>query len=187
MRRALRIVGLLSVAAWGTLVGHAVTYLLEGRALADGRHGYFSPVLEIVFAVAALSGAVVVARAIRASGDRRVRETPSLPVLPSLPAFWMMLATLQVAGFAALESIEGNPPDAFGWCVEVVTALVVAVALTLFLGFVERCAAAIAATYHGRARGLSPIRLRAAARPPLQLAVCAGIHRFKRPPPLVID
>jgi hypothetical protein len=182
MRRALRIAGLLSVAAWGTLVGHAVTYLLEGRALADGRHGYFSPLLEIVFAATALSCVILVVRAMRASGDRRVRETPSLPV------FWMILATLQVAGFAVLESIEGNAPDAFGWCVEVMIALVVAVAVTLFLGVVERCVAAIAATYHALARNHhSPIRLSATApRPSLQLAACAGIHRFKRPPPIVI-
>lgn len=181
MRRALKIAGLLSVAAWGTLIGHAVTYLLEGRTLADGPHVYFSLALEIVFAAAALSCVVLVVRAMQASGDRRVRETPSLPV------FWIVLAALQVAGFAALESIEGNGPDAFGWSVEVMIALVLAVAVTLFLGFVERCVAAFAATYHERARSYSAIRLPATAPwPPLRLAVCAGIHRFKRPPPIAV-
>jgi hypothetical protein len=182
MRRGLGISGLLSVAAFAMLVGHAVTYLLEGRTLADGRHGYFAPLLEIVFASVALSCVVLIVRAMRAREGDRVSETPSLPVL------WMTLATLQVVGFAALESLEGNAPDAAGWGVEVIVALIVAVGVALFLGFVERCILAIATTYLGRERNhRSTTGLRAAGvRSPLQLAVCAGVHRFKRPPPIVI-
>ncbi len=182
MRRALGITGLLSVAAFGTLVGHAVTYLLEGRTLTDGRHGYFAPLLEIVFASVALSCVVLVVRAMRAHEGRRVHETPSLPVL------WMMLAALQIIGFAALESIEGNAPDAAGWGVEVIIALVAAVAVALFLGFVERCTLAAMATYLRREQNRSgTLRLRATAiRSPLQLAISIGIYRFKRPPPIAI-
>jgi hypothetical protein len=182
MRWALRIAGLLSVAACGTLVGHALTYLLEGRTIADGRHGYFSPLLEIVFAAAAISFVILVVRALRASGDDRVCATPPLWL------FWVTIATIQVAGFAALESLEGNAPDMFGWCVEVLVALVVVVAVSLFLGFVERCVFAIAAPYASRARyNGNAIRLLAAGPgPAVLLAICVGIHRFKRPPPLAI-
>lgn len=181
MRWALRIAGLLSVAACGTLVGHALTYLFEGRTLADGRHGYFSPLLEIVFAAAALSFVIFVVRALRASGDRSVCGTPPLP------AFWVLLATMQVAGFAALEALEGNAPDTFGWCVEVLVALLVAVGISLFLGLVERCVLAIAAAYGDRARrhdGRIPPRTDAPGSA-LRLAFCIGVHRFQRPPPIV--
>jgi hypothetical protein len=183
MRRALRIAGLLSVAACGTLVGHALTYLLEGRTVADGRHGYFSPLLEIVCAMAALSFVVVAVRALRASGDARVCATPPLAV------FWAIVATIQVAGFAALESFEGNAPDTFGWCVEILVALLVVIGVSLFLGLVERCVIAIAATYAMRARrhdtviSMQPAALGSAAR----LAFSIGIHRFKRPPPIAIS
>jgi hypothetical protein len=182
VRRALGISGLLSVAAFGTLVGHALTYLLEGRTLTDGRHGYFALLAEIVFASVALSCVVLVVRALRTREDRRPRDMPSLPVL------WAVLATLQVAGFAALESIEGNAPDVAGWGLEVVVALVIAVGVALFLGLVGRCILGITTTYIGRERTHhSVLTLRAAAvRSPLQLTVCAGVHRFKRPPPIVI-
>jgi hypothetical protein len=181
MRRALGICGLLSVAAFGTLVGHVVTYLLEGRTLADGRHGYFAALLEFVFAAVAVYGVVLVARAMSANKDRRVRHTPSLHVL------WMTLAALQVGGFALLESAEGNAPDAAGWAVELIVALVAAVGVALFLGFVEGCILAIAATYLRRVRSDRGARLRVApAASSLQLMVCAGIHRFKRPPPIAV-
>jgi hypothetical protein len=182
VRRALGISGLLSVAALGTLAGHALTYLLEGRTLADGRHGYFALLVEIVFASVALSGVVLVVRALRTREDRGPREMPSLPVL------WTMLATLQVVGFAALESVEGNAPDVAGWGLEAIVALVIAVGVALFLGFVERCILGITTTYVGRERShRSVLTFRAATvRSPLQLTVCAGVHRFKRPPPIGI-
>jgi hypothetical protein len=182
VRRALGISGLLSVAAFGTLLGHALTYLLEGRTLTDGRHGYFALLVEIVFASVTLSGVVLVVRALRTREDRGPREMPSLAVL------WPVLATLQVVGFAALESIEGTAPDVAGWGLEVAVALVIAVGVALFLGFVERCVLGIATMYVARERShRSVLTFRAATvRSPLQLTVCAGIHRFKRPPPIAV-
>lgn len=182
MRRALGISGLLSVAAFGTLVGHALTYLLERRTLADGRHGYFALLVEIVCASVALSCVVLVVRAMKIRNGRRLHETLSLPVL------WMLLATLQVAGFAGLESVEGNAPDVTGWGLEVLVALVVAVAVALFLGFVARCILGTGATYLERERSHRGVMASRASgvRSPLQLTICAGVHRFKRPPPIII-
>jgi len=182
MRQALRIAGLLSVAACGTLVGHALTYLLEGRTVADGRHGYFSPLLETVFAAATLSFVVIAVRALRASRNARVCATPTLP------AFWVIVATMQVVGFAALESFEGNAPDIFGWSVEIVVALLVIVGVSVFLGLVERCAIAIAATYARRARRYDNVLSMRPLAPgtSVRLALLIGIHRFQRPPPIAI-
>ena len=181
MRRGLGIGGLLGVAACGTLIGHALTYVLEGRTAADGRHGYFLPVLEIAGASLVLCAVIFIVRATMTQPGRRALGVPSLPFI------WAIVAPLQVAGFVALESIEGNSPDAVGWGVEVLVALIVAIAVSLFLGFVERCVIALAATYLSRVRNDRPLCATVlAVSPSLQLAVSTGVHRFKRPPPIVI-
>jgi hypothetical protein len=182
MRRAFRIAGLLSVAASGTLAGHAVTYLLKGQTLNDGHHGYFSPLLAIAITSVLIFGIVALVRLAAAPVACRAKEVPS-----SLP-LCITLATLQVAGFAGLEFFEGNAPDVFGCGIEALTALAVAVVVLLFFGFAERYIAPAMATYLRRTRkALDAIRRLPTdfVQPPLQLAVCAGICRFKRPPPIV--
>lgn len=179
MRRAFLFVGLLSIAACGTLAGHAVTYLLEGRTMDDGHHGYFSPSLEIALASALLCGMLMAARL--TLSRRRAANPPALPVLSAV------LATLQVAGFVALESWEGNAPDAIGCVVEALTALIVAVIVSLFVAFVERCVTTVAPTYRRRSLDAAPAIRRLSenlVRPSLLLAVCVGVRRFKRPPPI---
>ncbi|GEM_PF-958275 len=181
MRRVLELAGLLSVAACGTLSGHALAYLLEGRSMDDARHGYFTPVLEVAGAALLLCAVLAAARMLAAVSARRGRRTPPLSSL------CVMLAALQVAGFATMEFLEGNPPDPIGCGVEILIALLIAVAVSLVLAFVERCVAPILTTYLRRRSGADTAVRRppvAFVRPPLLLAICAGVRRFKRPPPL---
>lgn len=182
MRRASRITSLLSVAACGTLAGHAATYLLKGRTIDDGHHGYFSPLLAIAVASVLLCSIVVVVRLVIVPSNRAGRGAPS-----SL-AIYVTLATLQVAGFATLEFFEGNAPDVIGCGIEALTALVIAAFVFSFIAFAERYVAPVLITYLRRARNACNAIRRMPAdfvQPPLRLAVCAGICRFKRPPPII--
>lgn len=181
MARGLQAAWVAGVAACGTLLGHAVAYALEGHSLADGHHGYFRPMLEVVLASALLGCALIVGRAITSQGSRR------MPALPPFPRLWFIVASLQIAGFATIELLEGNAPDALGCGVEVLIALLVAVGIKLFCRVVERCARAILYSYAQRLQSPGA----STRRPPIpvdaarSLAVCAGVHRFKRPPPLI--
>jgi hypothetical protein len=182
LRRASGIASLLSVAAFGTLAGHAVTYLLKGRTTDDGHHGYFSPLLAVAIASVLLCGIVAVVRLLTVPSNRAVREAPS-----SL-TFYVTLATLQVAGFAALEFFEGNAPDLIGCGIEALTALAIAAFVFFLSSFAERYVAPVVTTYLRRARNAFNALRRLPAdfvQPPLRLAVCAGICRFKRPPPII--
>src|SRR6516225_9910275 len=129
LRRASRIAGLLSVASCGTLAGHAVTYLLKGRTMDDGHHGYFSTLLAIAIASVLLCGIVAVVRLVAMSSNRAVRRAPFSP------AFYLTLATLQVAGFAALEFFEGNAPDVISCGIEALAAVVIAAFVFFFISF----------------------------------------------------
>lgn len=181
MSRVLRNAWVASIVACGTLIGHTVTYALEGRDLADGRHGYFAPILDVVLASALLACALLVGRVVSSYGIHRVRA------LPSLPRLWLVAAVLQVAGFVTLELLEGNAPDAVGCSVQIVVALLVAVSMTLFWRVVHRYAEALLISYARRTR--SPARPASGLLSPVDavrsLVVRAGVRRFKRPPPQV--
>jgi len=181
LRRAARIAGFLSVAAFGTLAGHVATYLLKGRTMTDGHHGYFSPLLGIAIASVLLCSIVAVVRLVIVPSNRGVREVRS-PL-----AFFVALATLQVAGFAALEFLEGNAPDVTGCGIEALTALAIAASVFFFMSVAERYVAPALTTYLCRTRNACNAVKRLPAdfvQPPLRLAVCAGVSRFKRPPPV---
>jgi drug/metabolite transporter (DMT)-like permease len=149
--------------------------------MSDGHHGYFSPLLAIAIASLLLCLIAVLRLAI-VPGNRAARGTPS-----SL-ALYVTLAALQVAGFAALEFVEGNPPDAIGCGIEALTALVIASLVFFFISFAQRYVAPVVTTYLRRAlNACNAIRRLPVdfVQPPLRLAVCAGICRFKRPPPII--
>ena len=146
----------------------------------DGHHGYFSPLLSVAIASVLLCSIVAVVRLVTVPGNRAVREARS-----SL-GFYVMLPMLQVAGFAALEFFEGNAPDVLGCGIEALTALVIATFVLFFISFAERYVAPIVTTYLRRTQSAYDAITRLPAdfvQPPLRLAVCAGICRFKRPPP----
>ena len=148
----------------------------------DGHHGYFSPLLAMAIASVLLCSIVALVRLVTAPRNRAAREAP-----PSL-AFYVTLATLQVAGFAALEFFEGNGPDVIGCGIEALTALVIAAFVLFFISFAERYVAPAVTTYLRRTRNACNAIIRLPAdfvQPPLRLAVCAGICRFKRPPPII--
>jgi hypothetical protein len=107
---------------------------------------------------------------------------------PSSVAFYATLAALQVAGFVALEFFEGNAPDVIGCGIEALMAFVIAAFVFFFIAFAERYVAPVVATYLRRTRNACNAIRRLPAdfvQPPLRLAVCAGICRFKRPPPII--
>jgi hypothetical protein len=148
----------------------------------DGHHGYFSPLLAIAILSVLLFSIVAVVRLVTVPGNRAVREAPS-PL-----AFYAALATLQVAGFAALEFFEGNVPDVIGCGIEALTALVIAAFVVFFISFAQRYVAPLVTTYLRRTRNACNAISHLPAdfvQPPLRLAVCAGICRFKRPPPTI--
>ena len=181
MGRAFRIARLLSVAACGTLAGHAVTYLLRGQTADDGRHGYFLPLLALAIFGAVLFSIVALARLLTGP-NRTARKSP-----PPL-AFCATLATLQVTGFAALEFLEGNGPDIIGYGVEALMALVFGAFVLFSISFAERYIAPVASMYLRRSSNACSAILRLPAefvQPPMRLAVCAGMSRFKRPPPSI--
>jgi len=144
MARALQVAWIVTVAVCGTLLGHAVVYALEGRSVADGHHGYFAPMLEVVLASTLLGCALIVDRAITSQGFRR------MDALPPLSRLWFIVASLQLAGFVTIEFFEGNGPDALGCGVEVLIALLVAVGIALFYRVVERCVQTILYAYAQR-------------------------------------
>ncbi|TAM86858.1 hypothetical protein EPN42_12450 [bacterium] len=171
-----------SIAVFATLLGHAAAYLCEGRDLSDGRHAYFMPALDLALA-ALLAGAMLVALralSVRARTGLRLEAPP-------FQRQWLALATVQVGGFVALETMEGHRADLAGCAIEVLVALLVAVALTSFCGLMERCAAMNAAIYLRRYQGAGMAAARhsvPAVAPALSLTTCAGVRRFKRPPPI---
>jgi hypothetical protein len=147
----------------------------------DGHHGYFSPLLAIAIASVLPCCIIVVVRLLTVPGNGAVRGAPSSLV------FYVTLAMLQIAGFAALEFFEGNAPDVIGCGIEALTALAIAAFVVFFISFAERYVAPVVTTYLRRARNACNAIRRLPAnfvQPPLRLAVCAGICRFKRPPPI---
>lgn len=181
MVRAFRIARLLSVATCGTLAGHAVTYLLRGQTADDGRHGYFLPLLALaIFAVVLFS--IIAFGKLLAEPNRAARKPPIALV------FCARLATLQVAGFAALEFLEGHGPDVIGYGVEAVMALVFVAFVLFSISFAKRYVAPIVSSYLHRSSNACNAILQLPAeflQPPACLAVCAGVSRFKRPPPSI--
>ena len=148
----------------------------------DGHHGYFSPLLAVAIAAVLLCSLFAVVRLVTAPSNRAMREAPSSV------AFYATLAALQVAGFVALEFFEGNAPDVIGCGIEALMAFVIAAFVFFFIAFAERYVAPVVATYLRRTRNACNAIGRLPAdfvQPPLRLAVCAGICRFKRPPPII--
>ncbi len=182
MSKWLQLAWIASVVTGGTLLGHAIAYTLEGRSLADGHHAYFAPMLEVVLASVFLGCALIVGRAIASRGLRRMQA------LPPLLQLWIIVASLQIAGFATIEFLEGSAPNAVGCGIEVLMAFLVAVAIALFCSVVERYAAAILCSYAQRMQSpdASTRRVRFPIDAARSLAICAGVRRFQRPPPLII-
>ncbi len=170
------------MAACGTLAGHAVAYLLKGRTMDDGHHGYFSALLAVAIVAVFLCSIVALIRLVAVPGNRAQRRAPSFLV------FSVALATLQVAGFAGLEFFEGNTPDLIGCGIEALIALAIAAFVWCFIAVAERYVAPILTTYLRRAQNACHAISRLSAdfvQPPPRLAACAGMCRFQRPPPII--
>jgi hypothetical protein len=181
MAKLLRAAWAAGIVASGTLLGHIIAYALEGRSSADGHHAYFSPLLEVAVASALLGSALFAGRRIASRGLHRTHA------LPPLSRLWFIVASLQTAGFVALELLEGNTPDALGCIVQIFAALLVAVAMTLFCRILEHCAHIMLCSYATRLRSSAGALTRRL--PPVDAARTltsrAGVRRFKRPPPTI--
>ena len=147
----------------------------------DGRHGYFSPLLALAIVSVVLFSSAAFAR-------MTAKPSSRLAPIISSPLVWCVsLVVLQVAGFAALEFLEGHGPDLIGCGVEAFTALLLAAFVLFSISFAERYAAPAVAKYLRRVPAACSAILRLTAesvQPPARLAVCAGMYRFKRPPPV---
>ena len=164
-----------------TLAGHGIAYALSGRSISDGHHAWLIPVLDCSLA---LLGALAVLYA----GDALLRAKILTHTLAerSFVALWQRLAVSQLVLFAVMERAEGGHAGIAGMIVQVVVALVVAYALSLFTNVLKACACYAEQMTRYLTRSLLPLVSFVSLRPlPMAhaLAVRAGSARFQRPPP----
>lgn len=165
-----------------TLLGHWLAYAGVGRTLADGRHVYAVPSLEISgLALGLICAGLLAGAVIQAGFVNRVRLDAAGWNL------WLRLAPVQVALFAIVERVEGYAPSLTGCVVQCALAAVVAVFLGLFARYFSRCVLQTeqACAYLRRLLVCPPLTL--PGRKPLvaalALGACVGPVRFGRPPP----
>lgn len=164
-----------------TLVGHALAYALMGRAIADGRHAYFVPALDLSLALLAVLGLLTL------GGALLRRRVLALDARGSIGSYWIKLAPLQIATFTVLERSEGHGATVEACLVQIAVALFAAVLLVCFARLLSKCVRVgeAAATYLHRF--LAPPLPAYLHRTPVSLATAlfahAGSSRFQRPPP----
>ncbi len=163
-----------------TIAGHALAYAWMGRSLADGRHGWVAPALEIGLALLAGCAAALLANVLL---SERATATSSES---SVVALWLRLAVAQSALFLAVEWLEGTRIDPVGFGVQIAVALIAAGVLASFARFLALCATGLCLPLrHVERRFSAPrcVRTSWAHTTVLALAASAGPARFQRPPP----
>jgi hypothetical protein len=179
MRRTLPLWLLAIVPA--TIAGHALSYALAGRSMADARHSWISPVLE-------WSLALLGAAALAAAGGALVKAgILARPVAErSAFALWARLAPAQALLFVLVERAEGVSPSLAGYAVQILVALAAALLLASLARLLGECIRSADRAQAYLERVFAPQGFLLAARPPrpvFVLAATAGPHRFQRPPP----
>jgi hypothetical protein len=161
--------------------GHAAGYALSGLSLADARHGWLSPALEVCgAALIGLSALIVASTLLRAGIFRRSKiESSVMALAPRLAASQLVL-------FVAAETFEGRTVTPAGVATQLVSALLAAYTLSLFSKLVERCIACAdeAGSYLERLAAVTAtFALVDPAPRTVALFASAGNSRFQRPPP----
>jgi hypothetical protein len=162
-----------------TIVGHALAYVLTGRDQADGHHSYLLPAFECAFAV------LLAFCAVRLYGALSRPRSP-IALSSSLAVTTAQLSVVQVVIFTLAERLEGFAPTPAGYAIQLLVALLAAVAIALFTNLVQRCerSAIELSEYLHRARALRfGLQIARPQSPAYALAVSAGVARFQRPPP----
>ncbi len=161
--------------------GHAAGYTLSGASLADGRHGWLSPALEVCTAALIGLGALIVASTLLRAGIFRRSKIES-----SVMALAPRLAASQLVLFVAAEAFEGRTVTPAGVATQLLSALLAAYMLSLFSKLVERCIACAneAGSYVERLAAVTAaFALVDPAPRTVALFASAGNSRFQRPPP----
>ncbi len=118
-----------------TLAGHALAYALDGRAMVDGHHRWFGPLLECALAA-------LLAVALWLLGDVMVKaRVLARDVLERrCMRLWPRMAVVQIVAFLSIERAEGTSIGWTGVGVQILVALIAAYALGLFARVLEACA-----------------------------------------------
>lgn len=163
------------------LLGHALTYLLDGRSMLNGQHSWMLPAVEASAAFLVGVFTLLVATALL---DARIMTYSRFEC--SAWRLWPRLGAAQVALFCLVEHVEGTHAGFLGCAIQLAVAYLCAALVAHFTRLIVDCArgTAQAARYLVRSFAAPAVF---AAREPLvaaaALAVCAGTSRFQRPPP----
>lgn len=164
-----------------TIAGHALTYAITGRSMAETTHLWVAPALE--GSVALLLGCALwlFGGALLRTGFviGRLCEQETMHV-------WPRMAAVQTLLFVALERFEGSGVSLFGCAVQLLVALLVAHLLHRFVAMLGACERATqrAARYLERLDA-SPLAFvgRDLYRTTIALEPLAVRRRFGRAPP----
>lgn len=162
-------------------LGHIAGYGLSGATLADGRHAWLAPALELCATALTGLAALVLVRALLRAGIFAPSKIES-----SVVALAPRLAVSQLVLFAAAETFEGRAITPAGIATQLASALLAAYALSLFTKLVERCIASAeeAGRYLERLTAApATFALVEPAPRAAALFATAGTSRFQRPPP----
>ena len=163
-----------------TIVGHALAYVFTGHDQADGHHSYLVPAFECSVA---LLLAFCAARLLRALS----RPRPLSATDYSLAATMAKLSVVQIVLFTLAERLEGLAPAPIAYAIQLLVALLAAIAIAYFAQLVRRCERSTIqlSEYLHRCLALTEgLRFaRAPHSPAYTLTITAGTARFQRPPP----
>jgi len=163
-----------------TIVGHALAYVLTGHNQADGHHSYLVPAFECSVA---LLLAFCAARLLRALSRPRLLSAAGY----SLAAGMAKLSVIQIVLITLVERLEGFAPAPIAYAIQLLVALLTAIAIAYFAQLERRCERSTIqlSEYLRRCLALTDgLRFaRALHSPAYTLTISAGTARFQRPPP----
>lgn len=163
------------------LAGHAAAYALEGKALVDGRHGWYLFTLENSAAAFFAIAAILVGCALLFA-----KQLKQANFQASIVQLFPRFAIAQIVLFSSVESAEGLHVTAWGVAAQLLTALCAAYLLSLFSRLLTACittAEYLAECLERFADCRQLFVLRDPAPRSLTLSATAGSSRFQRPPP----
>jgi hypothetical protein len=158
-----------------------MAYAVLGRSMNGAPHEWVGPAVEyslvlLGFVAAAAIGGTLLRFGILAH----------TAIERSCLSLWPRLAIAQAALFISAERLEGSRAGIVGVAVQIGAALAAAYLVSLFARVISACERLVdqVCRYCGRARRRVALIPRCRCTPHFSLAVCAGISRFQRPPPL---
>lgn len=164
-----------------TIAGHAAAYALRGEAVTDPRHTWLQPTLEASLAVLAATCALLLGGTLVRAGVLAHTSTER-----HFNALVPRLIFAQTALFTIVECAEGTHPAVTGYLMQILTACVAALLLSVFARVLARCEICALSISRYRERIFKAagryVRRRAVSIA-YELSLRVGNARFQRPPP----